>query len=149
MTAEEKYCVMLDVAYDIVASVHSDLCRTTERGNDITDDACDILYKITSLKERLKGGAQGILKNCNMCLFQPICNTYAALGVTDVPAGDVTPCELFQDKTGYVEVHCKKCENWKRHSGTCEKSPTGHCFYFDANMLATDFCSYGKRKEGK
>jgi hypothetical protein len=58
MTDIEKYCVELDIAYKIVASVHTDLCRTTMRGNDITYDTLDILIKINDLKERLKGGAE-------------------------------------------------------------------------------------------
>lgn len=44
------------------------------------------------------------MDNCNKCLYQPICNAYAALGVADVPASDVTPCELFRNKESIAEV---------------------------------------------
>lgn len=54
MTVNEKYCVKLDVAYEIIASVHTDLCHTTTRETNITHDTCDILHDILKLKERLK-----------------------------------------------------------------------------------------------
>ena len=58
MTDNEKYCVELGVAYSIIASVHTDLCCTTERGNNIVYQTCDILHNILRLRERLKGGAE-------------------------------------------------------------------------------------------
>lgn len=46
----------LEVAYELIADIHSQLCRTTTRDDDITDDTQEILRKILFLKEKLKGG---------------------------------------------------------------------------------------------
>lgn len=46
----------LEVAYELIADIHSQLCRTTTRNDDITDDTQGILRKILLLKEKMKGG---------------------------------------------------------------------------------------------
>lgn len=46
----------LEVAYELIADIHSQLCRTTTRDDDITDDTQEILRKILFLKEKLNGG---------------------------------------------------------------------------------------------
>ena len=56
-----KSILRLEVAYELIADTHSQLCRTTTRDDDITDDTQEILRKILLLKERLKGGADNAL----------------------------------------------------------------------------------------
>ena len=46
----------LEVAYELIADIHSQLCRTTSRDDDITDDTQEILRKILLLIKKLKGG---------------------------------------------------------------------------------------------
>ena len=46
----------LEVAYELIADIHSQLCRTTSRDDDITDDTQEILRKILLLNKKLKGG---------------------------------------------------------------------------------------------
>ena len=48
----------LEVAYELIADIHSQLCRTTSRDDDITDDTQEILRKILLFKKKLKGGAE-------------------------------------------------------------------------------------------
>ena len=45
----------LEVAYELIADIHSQLCRTTTREDNITDDTQEILREILLLKEKLKG----------------------------------------------------------------------------------------------
>lgn len=45
----------LQVAYELIADIHSQLCRTTSRNDDITEDTQEILRKILWLNEKLKG----------------------------------------------------------------------------------------------
>lgn len=54
--SKEKQRVMLEVAYDLVSKVHSEICRTAPRGDPIMDDSLEILRKILVLREDLKGG---------------------------------------------------------------------------------------------
>ena len=44
------------------------------------------------------------MATCNDCLYQPICDAYSSMGITDVPAGDITPCVLFKSKSDVAEV---------------------------------------------
>lgn len=48
----------LEVAYELIADIHSQLCRTTTRDDDITDDTQEILRKILLLNKKLRGGAE-------------------------------------------------------------------------------------------
>lgn len=43
------------------------------------------------------------MATCRECLHQELCDTYSRMGVTDVPADDVTICELFKPKSDYVK----------------------------------------------
>ena len=43
------------------------------------------------------------MATCRECLHQVLCDTYSRMGVTDVPADDVTICELFNPKSDYVK----------------------------------------------
>ena len=78
------------------------------------------------------------MDNCNKCLYQPICNTYARLGVTDLPESDITPCELFKDKTNVVEVVHGE---WKVVSmtGAKRKLHCNQCGYFRETHLGEFF----------
>lgn len=54
----EKLRHRLEVAYELIADIHSQLCRTTTRENDITEDTQEIIRKIFLLDTKLKGGAE-------------------------------------------------------------------------------------------
>ena len=56
--SKEKQRLMLEVAYDLISKVHSELCRTMPRGDTITDDSLEILRRIILLDKKLKGGAE-------------------------------------------------------------------------------------------
>ena len=43
------------------------------------------------------------MATCRECLHQELCDTYARMGVTDVPTDDITICELFKPKSDYVK----------------------------------------------
>ena len=43
------------------------------------------------------------MATCRECLHQELCDTYSRMGVTDVPADDITICELFKPKSDYVK----------------------------------------------
>lgn len=90
---------------------------------------------------------------CNQCLYQPICNVYANMGVTDLPASDISPCELFKNKADFVEVvRCKDCK--------FSRKPKERYIYFEGVLLcescemsddiyvvnSDDYCSCGKRR---
>ncbi len=50
--------------------------------------------------------------SCDKCLYQPICDTYANFGVTDLSATDKTHCKLFKNKADFVEVvRCRNCKH--------------------------------------
>ena len=53
-----KSILRLEVAYELIADIHSQLCRTTSRNVDITEDTQEILRKIWLLNKKLKGGAE-------------------------------------------------------------------------------------------
>jgi hypothetical protein len=52
----EKQRLILEVAYDLISRVHSEICRTAPRGDTIMDDSLEILRKILLLDRKLKGG---------------------------------------------------------------------------------------------
>lgn len=56
--SKDKQRLMLEVAYDLISKVHSELCRTMPRGDTITDDSLEILRRIILLDKKLKGGAE-------------------------------------------------------------------------------------------
>ena len=88
------------------------------------------------------------MATCNDCIHQYLCDIYANAGVTDVPADDITICEVFKNKADVVEViRCKDCAHYggitfgnicRRWSGLNVKNCT----------KPDDFCSYGERKDG-
>lgn len=43
------------------------------------------------------------METCNECVYQPICYVYSNMGVTDIPASDTTPCEMFKSKADFIE----------------------------------------------
>lgn len=93
-----------------------------------------------------------MLATCNECLYQPICNTYASFGVTDLPASDTSPCELFKNKADVVEVvRCKDCKH--RYSYDEFDRNTGEIYVcYECGLLNRSFgedrfCSYGERKD--
>lgn len=88
------------------------------------------------------------MATCNECLYQPICNTYASFGITDLPASDIAPCVLFKSKANVAEVvRCKDCKHRVENSKMCShpKAIGWDAIEPDDN----DFCSYGERKEDK
>lgn len=56
--SKEKQSLMLEVAYDLISKVHSEICRTAPRGSNIMDDSLEILRRIIMLDKKLKGGAE-------------------------------------------------------------------------------------------
>lgn len=96
-----------------------------------------------------------MMATCNECLYQPICNTYASFGVTDLPASDTSPCELFKNKADVVEaVRCKDCgfnvSNMKKDplDITDYSGDDIVCSYFMTDgMHPNDYCSRGKSQE--
>ena len=80
------------------------------------------------------------MDNCNKCLFQPICNTYARLGVTDLSASDITPCKLFKDKNNYAEV---KHGHWIVMSDCVQATfECSECGFSFTNADPTEECVY-------
>ena len=43
------------------------------------------------------------MATCRECIHQELCDNYSRMGVTDVPADDITICELFKSKSDYVK----------------------------------------------
>lgn len=56
--SKEKQRLMLEVAYDLISKVHSEICLTTTRDDDTSEYTLEILRKIVMLDEKLKGGAE-------------------------------------------------------------------------------------------
>ena len=80
---------------------------------------------------------------CNQCLYQSICNTYASFGVTDLPASDTSPCELFKNKADFAEV--VRCENCKK-ARKIDDAGNYSCFVLQNTVKGIHYCSYGERK---
>ena len=49
--------ILLDVAYDLVSEVHTNICNSMEINNkeELSKEAFDVLRKVCLLGERLKG----------------------------------------------------------------------------------------------
>lgn len=86
---------------------------------------------------------------CKDCIYSLICKMYADFGVTDVPYDEGDTCEMFKNKTDFVEVvRCKDCK-WciinKNH-------PAKPLICVMTKMCGTTkpewFCAAGERKEG-
>ena len=56
--SKEKQMLILEVAYDLISKVHSEICRTAPRGDPIMDDSLELLRRILVLRQDLKGGAE-------------------------------------------------------------------------------------------
>lgn len=52
MTSEKRKA-MLDIAMDIICNVHSDICNTFGRKNDIPEQSLELIQNIMMLKQRL------------------------------------------------------------------------------------------------
>ena len=56
-----KQRLLLEVAYDLVAKVHSDICTSTKRDDDTADYTLEVLRQIMVLDKKIslrKGGAE-------------------------------------------------------------------------------------------
>ena len=53
----KKQRVMLEVAYDLISRVHSDICNNSNKHN-LAEDTLDILRNIILLDKKLKGGTK-------------------------------------------------------------------------------------------
>lgn len=76
------------------------------------------------------------MATCNDCVYYPVCNYKMR-------------CDLFKDKTNFVEVvRCKDCK-WYQNLGIVGKAQT-RCFN-SASLFKVcnpnDFCNYGERKD--
>ena len=54
-----KRRLMLEVAYDLIAKVHSDICNSTTRADDTADYTLEILRRIMVLDKKLGGRSDG------------------------------------------------------------------------------------------
>lgn len=55
----QKEILKLEVAYDLIASVHSNVCNAATRGNDgISGHTLEILRTLLLVQKKLKGGVQ-------------------------------------------------------------------------------------------
>lgn len=52
----EKKMIILEICYDLIARIHSDLCNDAKlsRESDITDETMDILRKLIMLSRRIE-----------------------------------------------------------------------------------------------
>ena len=56
---KEKEILKLEVAYDLIASVHSNVCNAATRVDDnISEHTLDILRTLLLVQKKLKGGAE-------------------------------------------------------------------------------------------
>lgn len=87
---------------------------------------------------------------CKDCIYSPICKVYSGFGVTDIPYDEGDTCEIFKNKTNFVEVvRCKDCKKYTDFDVTnCKRLEFHFCEEFRSITSETDFCSYGERKEG-
>ena len=53
---KEKQRLVLEVAYDLISKVHTEICRTDKRDVNLADDTIEILGRIIVLENKLKGG---------------------------------------------------------------------------------------------
>lgn len=83
------------------------------------------------------------MPTCNDCIHQELCNIYANAGVTDVPADDITICEVFKNKADVVEViRCKNCKCYEH-----ERSSNQHfCNRYGGYVDENDYCSRCERR---
>ena len=62
-----KKVVTLDIVYNLISALHSDLCNSTERGDEITDislEACRILLRLRN--EIFNHGNSIIIQECEI-----------------------------------------------------------------------------------
>lgn len=55
---KEKQRLMLEVAYDLISKVHTEICRSDKREVNLADDTLEILRRIIKLDNKLKDGVQ-------------------------------------------------------------------------------------------
>lgn len=56
---KEKEILKLEVAYDLIASVHSNVCNVATRTDDnISEHTLDIMRTLLVVMKKLKGGAE-------------------------------------------------------------------------------------------
>ncbi len=52
----EKQLVYLEIAFDLISKIHSDICNNGNRKNDTADYTLNVLTQMSLLKTKLKGG---------------------------------------------------------------------------------------------
>ena len=94
------------------------------------------------------------MATCRECLHQELCDTYSRMGVTDVPADDITICELFTPKSDYVKRECgewiKEYRRFSTKYGWCAKpificSRCGTAYWSEQDFC--EVCKADMRKE--
>lgn len=86
---------------------------------------------------------------CKDCLYSPICNVYASFGVTDVPYDENDTCEMFKNKTDYVEVvWCRDCKHRYVPYDCALWYGTNNDTEYFIERGDDFFCSYAEKKEG-
>lgn len=57
MTEKERLILRIkaEVFYEFMSNLHSDICRLTDRKDNLAEDSCDICYKLIHLLKKLGG----------------------------------------------------------------------------------------------
>lgn len=92
---------------------------------------------------------------CKDCIHKRLCVVKAFPDMFENTKWDKERCDQFKNKADFVEVvRCKDCEHWKRIAfdnifecdfGICHNP----CDETEKETIERDYCSYGKRKEGR
>lgn len=82
---------------------------------------------------------------CRDCIYRAMCYKHEHYGYGD--ENNEKPCEMFRNKTDFVEVvKCKDCKHYKHFKGCgnwCHKRIHSDIEY---HTKLNDFCSYGERR---
>lgn len=57
MTEKERLILRIkaEVLYEFMSSLHTDICRLTDRKDNLAEDSCDICLKLIELRKKLGG----------------------------------------------------------------------------------------------
>jgi hypothetical protein len=57
MTENERFTLRIkaEVVYELMSNLHTEICRLTDRNDNLSEDSCDICYKLIDLRKKLGG----------------------------------------------------------------------------------------------
>ena len=57
MTENERLTLRIkaEVLYEFMSNLHTDICRLTDRKDNLSEDSCDICHKLIDLRKKLGG----------------------------------------------------------------------------------------------